>query len=149
VCLRGWAVVPEANRYADLRPWQFDRRHIGPEKVEIRQCLVGAEKQLGVFQLVAWQAQATAPALIVETEEKALKQFSFVPSAFVIELSGGSSSRVFGIDFRDGIPVLALKASSRQKTLIESDGATITVRITDVQNKPTSFTLGSRSERER
>jgi hypothetical protein len=91
--------------------------------------LVNAERKISIFQLVAWQESATVPTLVIDTEERNLKQFTVSRDAYAFELAGGSASRVFGIVYENGVPRLAIEDSVRTKAVFSSDAEGITVNF--------------------
>lgn len=73
-------------------------------RVEIRQC--GSEEAL---QIVAWEAKATKPALIIDTTDFTVVQSIARKNLYVIETTGGARDRVYVINFEKGKPRLVLR----------------------------------------
>ena len=54
-----------------------------------------------------------------------------IEGVYIFELMGGLSSRVVGIVYDNGIPRIALRDSTRHKTLIRSEASKLTVEVID------------------
>jgi|GEM_PF-3071983 len=101
------------------------------QRLEIRQCPVDIAKRLGVFQLVAWPANATTPALVYETEEAGFYQFAMIEGVYVFEFMGGTAQPVLAVVFENGIPKIGLRASTMSGAKIISTPTTITIEYID------------------
>jgi hypothetical protein len=102
------------------------------QRVEVRQCpLLSYKSEIGTLQFVAWEANATFPSLVIDTELRWLKQLVMVQDAYAFETVSASSSGVIGIVFENGKPRQAVRDSTKGDISFRSDQNSITIELDD------------------
>lgn len=94
-------------------------------RVEIRQCGDGSE----ALQIVAWEAQARRPSLVVDTTDFTVVQMAARGSSYVIETTGGSRNRIFVITYNRGKPLLAVRRITKGTATLKLDSVSLEIVI--------------------
>ena len=138
---RGSELCPDLVGVLTIRAGDANSATSG-RRLQIRRCSIRPSSGIGVIQLAVWAEGATQPDLVIETEARSFRQIVFTEDSIAAEMVGGSSSRVFGIEYRADKPVLAVTDSSRNKTIITSDGSQITIETYDDDARKAKYVLG-------
>ena len=91
-------------------------------RAEIRRCD-------GILvQVAVWGDHPDQPPRLIETEQAVIEQVVAVGRVLVLETSGETSNRVFGITLKNGLPRLAFSFPTKGKVVVTGtrDGITVT-----------------------
>ena len=98
-------------------------------RVEVRRC---GERATETLQLVAWEAQASTPALIVDTTDFTIVQAASRQNIYIIETTGGPRDRVYVILYEAAKPVVKLMRVTKGTAKITMGRDIVDIVIPDI-----------------
>jgi hypothetical protein len=75
-------------------------------RVEVRRCIEDGTDSL---QIVAWEAKAARPSLLIDTTDFTIVQMAARQNLYLIETTGGPRDRIYVVLFENGKPTLRLQ----------------------------------------
>lgn len=109
----------------------FQRPLAETARVELRRCGETVSENL---QIVAWEAGASKPTLVVDTTDFAVVQTAARQNIYVIETTGGPRDRVFVVLYEQGKPTLRLQRVTRGTARITLFRNSLELVIPDIYN---------------